>query len=72
MRGLQASCPHGLHTGGQALRLAPARALTEACYGVITLLDESGQVQNFLSSRMTSNGNARWCSSRTPSDDTLG
>ena len=34
--------------------LDSARALTEARYGVITLLDESGRVQDFLSSGLTS------------------
>ena len=34
--------------------LDSARALTQARYGVITLLDESGQVQDFLSSGLTS------------------
>ena len=34
--------------------LDSARALMQARYGVITLLDESGQVQDFLSSGMTS------------------
>ena len=34
--------------------LDSARALTQARYGVITLLDESGRVQDFLSSGMTS------------------
>ena len=33
--------------------LDSARVLTEARYGVITLLDESGQVQDFLSSGLT-------------------
>ena len=33
--------------------LDSARALTQARYGVITLLDESGRVQHFLSSGMT-------------------
>ena len=34
--------------------LDSARALTQARYGVITLLDESGRVQDFLSSGLTS------------------
>ena len=33
--------------------LDSARSLTEARYGIITLLDETGQVQDFLSSGMT-------------------
>ena len=34
--------------------LDSARALTKARYGVITLLDETGQLQDFLSSGMSS------------------
>ena len=34
--------------------LDSARALTQARYGVITLLDETGQIQDFLSSGLTS------------------
>ena len=41
--------------------LDSARSLTGARYGVITLLDDSGQVQNFLSSGMTADeANQLW------------